>query len=343
MPTFVDLFCGAGGASTGLESAGWRCIGAYDCDLAAVSVYRARHPNHPVFLQKIDHDTEIPDCDLVWASPPCQPFSRTGKQLGQEDDRDGFPALLSLLARSLPPVVLIENVAQLAAPRHESVLSDVLGRLKAIGYDAAVRVLDSSRFGVPQKRTRVFIACALPPKRFRFPEADSAQTTIEQVGLDPDLPLDPSTEEGDLEVSPAKLKRILRTKVGLQNLAGPETERTLQNAHLQERRRRDQRLGAISASQRPEALPHDRGSRSHPDVSRRLLLRRQTFRRLQTRRQRGPVRAGQKVGTRGSGRVGFGKRPRSRDFGLLRRRALDLKRTGLLLLAKHNKKSFESP
>src|SRR5271169_854352 len=71
--TALDLFCGAGGASAGLSSAGFNVLGV---DI------KPQHYPYP-FIQADALKFEIPnDVDFIWASPPCQPFTVLG---GRED------------------------------------------------------------------------------------------------------------------------------------------------------------------------------------------------------------------------------------------------------------------
>lgn len=208
MPTFVDLFCGAGGASTGLSLSGWTCVGAYDNDPTALAVYRANHPNHPCHLETLTVESQVPCCDLLWASPPCQPFSRTGCQLGSEDPRDGFPALIAILKRVRPKLILIENVAQLGSSRHSASRERIFGALRNLGYMVSSKLVDASSHGVPQKRSRLIIACTLGPVKFEFPLATPNVSNLQMAGIDIDTPLDPAQDEIDLFVPPATVARI---------------------------------------------------------------------------------------------------------------------------------------
>lgn len=94
-------------------------------------------------------------CLLLWASPPCQPWSRAGKRLGAADVRDAWPATLAAISRHNPQYLVVENVR--GAPVEQWVRD-----LKRIGYDAQVWRLDAADYGVPSHRERVFLVARSP-------------------------------------------------------------------------------------------------------------------------------------------------------------------------------------
>jgi site-specific DNA-cytosine methylase len=153
----LDLFCGAGGASSGLHRAGYDVIG-YDHWARAVETHVANGLPAVVHdLSDPDMDHLLPECDLLWASPPCQPFSAAGDQAGEFDDRDGFPWLLRIVARLLPPVCIVENVKGLTFATHADYFGRILEQFTRLGYAWQWRVLNSADYGVPQTRERCFI------------------------------------------------------------------------------------------------------------------------------------------------------------------------------------------
>ena len=153
------LFAGAGGSSLGLEQAGYRTVG-YEYWKPAADTHNANGMTcriHDLSVQPLD--TMFLPCDLLWASPPCQPFSAAGDGEGEFDDRDGFPWTLRIIARLLPPVVIIENVKGLTFAKHHAYLAGILASLRELGYAVEWRVLNSADYGVPQTRERCFIVC----------------------------------------------------------------------------------------------------------------------------------------------------------------------------------------
>jgi DNA (cytosine-5)-methyltransferase 1 len=97
--------------------------------------------------------------DLVAGGVPCPPFSKAGKQLGAEDERNLFPKAIELVDEIRPRAVMFENVRGLLDAVFETYRKDVERQLKALGYTPGWRLLNASDFGVPQLRPRViFVA-----------------------------------------------------------------------------------------------------------------------------------------------------------------------------------------
>lgn len=202
-PWAVDLFSGAGGLSLGLQQAGFAIVAAADSDEAAIETHRATiggicyHGDlrDPAGFLAFLAGHGIAQVDLVAGGPPCQPFSRaaaskirslvaTGKR-GVDDPRvdlwESFAAIVDALE---PRAVLLENVPDLARWNDGSVLLDVLGALRARGYRAEAKILDSSRHGVPQHRARLFVV-ALRRGVFTWPRPIARVTIADAIG---DLP-----------------------------------------------------------------------------------------------------------------------------------------------------------
>lgn len=158
MPDAVDLFGGAGGATLALERCGYRTA-SYDVWEPAVA---AHHAN---LLRAIGRDLisnplsqkDTGPVDLLWASPPCQPFSAAGKGQGELDERDGMRATVASIAQVRPSRFIIENVANLAGTSHRRYLEVILDGLRGAGYAVEHHVIDAADYGVPQHRRRLIV------------------------------------------------------------------------------------------------------------------------------------------------------------------------------------------
>lgn len=169
-PIALDLFAGCGGLALGFESAGFVTVG-FEMDADACQTYRTNlnSPCHQMTLRPGTHLTE--GASIIIGGPPCQPFSVNGHQHGRQDDRDGFPALLSAIERYRPKAVVFENVRGMLY-RNQAYFQAIVRRLDELGYQVDYRLLNAADYGVPQTRERVFVVAHTG--RFAFPEPTHA-------------------------------------------------------------------------------------------------------------------------------------------------------------------------
>ncbi|HEA0302864.1 TPA: DNA cytosine methyltransferase [Salmonella enterica] len=96
----------------------------------------------------------VPDNFACWTgSPPCQPFSSAGKQLGQLDERHLAPTFMRLVTQCHPPILFGEQVAA-AIGKHW--LDDLFDELERENYACGAAVLPAASVGAPHKRDRVY-------------------------------------------------------------------------------------------------------------------------------------------------------------------------------------------
>jgi len=143
------LFAGGGGAAEGIRLAGFECVVAVEGWRTAVQTliangFRAHWGRVEAFAE------DVGAIDLLWASPPCQPYSMNGKRSGDEDERDGWGATLEQVRRVRPRFVVVENVVG-------SSVDAWVAELRDLGYAwGAAWTLNASRHGVGQERVRRF-------------------------------------------------------------------------------------------------------------------------------------------------------------------------------------------
>ena len=158
--TVVDAFCGAGGLSAGLVSAGFELLAAADRDADSCESLAATHPHAEVICGDVDR---LPvgrlrgRVHLLAGGPPCQPWSSGGLRRGGEDERNGWPGYLDLLDRLQPDAFLAENVPGMAAPGNAMQLRSLCDRMRELGYTVTPALLDAADFGVPQRRRRLIL------------------------------------------------------------------------------------------------------------------------------------------------------------------------------------------
>lgn len=113
-PISVLEFCaGAGGQALGFEQAGFDHVGLVELDSHACKTLRFNRPEWNVIEENLNYFDGKPfrgRADVVAAGLPCPPFSKAGKQLGDLDERNLFPAALRIIAEVQPRAVIIENV-----------------------------------------------------------------------------------------------------------------------------------------------------------------------------------------------------------------------------------------
>ena len=124
---------------------------------------------------------KLPKADVIIAGPPCQPWSRAGKRLCETDDRDGLSMTMHALRAVLPPVVVVENVPDMARQGKRKHLDQFQADLKDLGYAVGEHVLNAADYGVPQNRRRIFVTGVLGDKPLAVPEPLQLRVTVRQA------------------------------------------------------------------------------------------------------------------------------------------------------------------
>ena len=158
----VDLFCGAGGLTTGFKAAGFEVAVASDFWHPAAETHRANFPSVPFLeadIRDLSTDDLLAHCDgkpdIVAGGPPCQGFSSAGaRQDG--DARNTLVGHYAQLAVQLEPqVIVFENVEGFLTAGGGTYVIDLLDPLIEAGYSVRLEKLNVANFGVPQLRKRV--------------------------------------------------------------------------------------------------------------------------------------------------------------------------------------------
>jgi DNA (cytosine-5)-methyltransferase 1 len=178
VPTAVDLFAGAGGASVGLASAGFDVVGAVENDRDAANSFALNHVEAHLdrrdirrvdpaeFMAAIKLDRGA--LTLLKSCPPCQGFSSLGSQ-DDEDPRNDLVAQTWRFAQVLrPAAVLVENVPGLQS---DARFATMIAQANAAGYWVCTTVVDAVAFGVPQHRKRLIVVAIRGRKPGSVPES----------------------------------------------------------------------------------------------------------------------------------------------------------------------------
>lgn len=161
-PKMVSLFSGCGGLDLGFVTAGFDIVWANDFDSDAQAVYRLN-------IGEIDGrdimsvgEEDIPDCDILTAGFPCQPFSNAGNRKGVHDSRGMlYKECLRIIEKKMPKVIVFENVKGLLSTKYidgrklVDVIVEDLSNMNGIGYNVDYKLINASDYGVPQNRQRV--------------------------------------------------------------------------------------------------------------------------------------------------------------------------------------------
>lgn len=193
----ADLFSGAGGLSLGLEAAGYRVVLGIDRDREATETHR-----HHFGGLTLDWDLGQPDrvdrvaqlvrdagVELLAGGPPCQPFSRAGRNKIRHRILNGFAdpseerrhlwrSFLEIVTRAQPPAVLMENVPDMALDKDMFILRTMVHELENLGYAVEERVVDTSQYGIPQFRQRLILVALRDKAVFAWPPRQPDQVWV---------------------------------------------------------------------------------------------------------------------------------------------------------------------
>ena len=185
---FIDLFAGIGGFHIALSDLGGKCVFASEIDEAAQRIYRLnfeKEMNGPIVgdiipLTEKTVSRLIPDHDVLAGGFPCQPFSKSGAQLGMDETRGTlFYNIAKIIEKRRPKVVILENVRNLTGPKHKHTWALILRVLRDLGYHVSdipsivsPHTISPKHGGTPQVRDRVYIVGIYVGKQKAWKMAD---------------------------------------------------------------------------------------------------------------------------------------------------------------------------
>ncbi len=203
-PLAVDLFCGGGGLSLGLEDAGFRVALAADHDPWSIETHSANMQGLAVEMDLSDEAEERrlvrllkrADITLIAGGPPCQPFSRAGRSAirhlvkeGKRDPiderKDLWQVWLRIVLAVQPKAVMLENVPDLALGDDLRVVRSIVGKLEEAGYETHIDVVEAPELGVPQHRQRFILVALKSDTAFEWPSPRPRVNIWQAIG---DLP-----------------------------------------------------------------------------------------------------------------------------------------------------------
>lgn len=205
--TYIDLFAGIGGFAAALNGFGGKGVYSVEIDESASKVYELNWGHSPlgdITLDANESVMNVPPHDLLAAGFPCQPFSKSGAQKGMEETRGTlYWNILRIIQAHHPKIVILENVRNLAGPRHTHEWEVIIRTLREEGYHVSQtpavfspHLLPRNKGGRPQVRERVFITATHSPEHAHLEPAPPfefkslAGWNPQRWDLASDLPLD---------------------------------------------------------------------------------------------------------------------------------------------------------
>lgn len=164
--TAIDLFCGAGGLSAGLEMAGFTVLAGNDLFAAAGKTFSKTHPQasfiggpiQELTVERLMSETGLKKGELtvLVGGPPCQAYSVYNHQRSMSDARATlFLEYLRIVDGLRPKWIVMENVTGIYSIGGGEAVKAIKEELSALGYQVQEQVLKAEEFGVPQERRRV--------------------------------------------------------------------------------------------------------------------------------------------------------------------------------------------
>jgi len=223
----IDLFCGAGGLSQGLQEAGIRVVGGVDIEASCSFAFES-NIDAP-FIEMDVREITAQHLEPLWLDgtvrmlagcAPCQPFSpyRRGVDTSGEEQWPLLREFARLVKEINPELVTMENVPRIGS---SEVFEDFVKELQELGYHVDWKSCYGPRYGLPQHRRRlVLLASRLGP--IKVPdgplEESSFRTVRDVIGDLPPIASGETHQDDPLHVarklSPLNLERMAASKPG---------------------------------------------------------------------------------------------------------------------------------
>jgi DNA (cytosine-5)-methyltransferase 1 len=191
----IDLFSGAGGMTLGARLAGIDVLASVENDKHAVATYRHNNPGVEIFDKDIRQYSSVPetlptDVRVLFGGAPCQGFSTSNQRTRSASNQSNwlFAEFLRVADLWQPDWVIFENVKGIVETAKGVFLERIMSEITKRGYTAVHFFLQAADFGVPQRRTRLFIVGSRAGIKVKMPQpiTSDAPTVWEAIS---DLPL----------------------------------------------------------------------------------------------------------------------------------------------------------
>src|SRR3989338_2092163 len=183
----LDLFCGAGGLSTGFSKAGFNVLLGIDSNQRAIETFTSNNISSQaicgdmtlITTQEIINKIGNEEIDVIIGGPPCQGFSMAGKRRPNDPRNSLFMEYFRLVKEIRPKVFVMENVKGLLSMKNdkgEKVIEIILNEFRRLeDYIVNLYEVNTADYGVPQRRKRIFIIGTKRNYSFLFPTPTHAK------------------------------------------------------------------------------------------------------------------------------------------------------------------------
>lgn len=191
----VDVFAGAGGMSLGAEWAGIKVAVAIEKDIYAAETYRTNHVKTKVINEDIHSIHELPNditngVDILFGGAPCQGFSTSNRRTNNRKNPQNwlYQEFIRMLQLCNPKWFIFENVTGLLELESGGFFQDILMDFTKLGYVCSYEVLNAVDFGVPQRRSRLFIIGSINGNKVELKPVKACRMVSVKEAIE-DLPL----------------------------------------------------------------------------------------------------------------------------------------------------------
>ena len=223
----IDLFCGIGGLTYGLQNSGIKVTAGIDLDESCRETYEKN--NSAVFLHKNIselngkellkyYDNANADVKILAGCAPCQPFSQHQKNKKNRKKHKDWGLLyefLRIIDEVNPDIVSMENVPDL---EREDVFVDFTNGLKKSGYNVTYKIHNAADYGVPQRRNRLLLLASKKGKIEFLKKTQKMVTVRKAIGNLKPINAGEKNENYKIHISPTlsklNLERIRQSKPG---------------------------------------------------------------------------------------------------------------------------------
>ncbi|WP_102862701.1 DNA cytosine methyltransferase [Pseudomonas protegens] len=207
-----DMFCGGGGSSLGARLAGAEVVGGVDMWPVATEAFGLNFPRAKVFtgdlrlIEPADVVKETGPIDLLLSSPECTHHTcARGSKPRSEESKETALQVIRYAKVMKPRWVVLENVTHMKPWER---YPELKAELEALGYSLREQILDSAKFGVPQRRKRLFLIADLLTSPPTVVGNGKREITVREI-LDPagTWPMRPLRREGRAKETLARADR----------------------------------------------------------------------------------------------------------------------------------------